>query len=73
MKKSYKVDVNCASCANKMENEAKKIKGIKDVMINFMTLKMKVSFEDDISDIEPIMDNVVKSCKKIESDFQIYR
>jgi cation transport ATPase len=47
MKKTYKIDVDCANCAAKMEEAAKKTEGVKDCVVNFMTLKMKVEFEDE--------------------------
>ena len=46
MKKTYKIDVDCANCANKMEDAAKKTAGVKDATVNFMTLKMNVEFEE---------------------------
>ena len=46
MKKTYKIDVDCANCANKMEEAAKKTAGVKDATVNFMTLKMIVEFEE---------------------------
>ena len=46
MKKTYKIDVDCANCANKMEQAAKNTAGVKDAVVNFMTLKMNVEFEE---------------------------
>lgn len=46
MKKTYKIDVDCANCAAKMEEAAKNTAGVKDATVNFMTLKMIVEFED---------------------------
>ena len=46
MKKTYKIDVDCANCANKMEQAAKETAGVKDAVVNFMTLKMNVEFEE---------------------------
>ena len=46
MKKSYKIEVDCANCANKMEEAAKNTAGVKDATVNFMALKMIVEFED---------------------------
>ena len=46
MKKTYKIDVDCANCANKMEEAAKNTAGVKDATVNFMTLKMNVEFEE---------------------------
>ena len=71
MKKTYKIDVDCANCANKMEDAAKKTPGVKDAVVNFMTLKMKVEFEDD-ADPDQVMQDVIKNCKKAESDCEIY-
>ncbi len=71
MKKIYKIEVDCANCAAKMEDAAKKIDGVKDAVVNFMTLKMKVEFEDG-ADTETVMDNVFKACRKIEPDCEIY-
>ena len=46
MKKTYKIDVDCANCANKMEDAANKTPGVKSAVVNFMTLKMHVEFEE---------------------------
>ena len=70
MKKNYKVDIDCAACAAKCEDAAKKVDGVADVSINFMTQKMKVEFTDG-ADVDAVMKNVYKTCKKIESDFEI--
>ena len=70
MKKTYKIDIDCASCATKCEGAARKVEGVSDVNINFMTQKMKVEFADD-ADVDTIMKNVTKACKKVESDFEI--
>lgn len=71
MKKTYKIDVDCANCANKMEEAAKKTSGVKDVVVNFMTLKMSVEF-DEGADVKAVMQDVLKACKKVESDCEIY-
>lgn len=71
MKKTYKIDVDCAACANKMEDAAKKTYGVKDCNINFMMLKMKVEFEDGANK-DDVMKEVLKNCKKIENDCEIY-
>lgn len=71
MKKTYKIDVDCANCANKMEEAAKNTKGVKDATVNFMTLKMIVEFEDGV-DRDAIMQEVLKNCKKVEDDCEIY-
>ncbi len=71
MKKTYKIEVDCANCAAKMEEAAKKTEGVKDAAVNFMTLKMKVEFEDG-ADVNTVMENVFKACRKIEPDCEIY-
>lgn len=70
MKKTYKIDVDCANCANKMEEAACKTEGVKQAVVNFMTLKMTVEFEDDKKP-EEVMPQVLKNCKKVESDCDI--
>ena len=71
MKKTYKIDVDCANCANKMEEAAKATKGVKDATVNFMALKMNVDFEDDVNELE-VMKQVLANCKKVEDDCEIF-
>lgn len=71
MKKTYKIDVDCANCANKMEEATKKTAGVKDAVVNFMTLKMTVEFEDG-ADVKSVMQQVVKNCKIVEDDCEIF-
>ena len=71
MKKTYKIDVDCANCANKMEDAARRTAGVKDATVNFMTLKMIVEFEEG-QDHKRIMQDVLKNCKKVESDCEIF-
>ena len=71
MKKTYKIDVDCANCANKMEQAAKNTNGVKDATVNFMMLKMIVEFEDG-QDPKAVMKDVLKNCKKVEDDCEIY-
>jgi cation transport ATPase len=71
MKKTYKIEVDCAACADKMEQAAKKTEGVKDATVNFMTLKMSVEFEDG-ADKDAVMKKVLANCKKVEDDCEIY-
>lgn len=71
MKKSYKIEVDCANCANKIEEKLKKIPGINDVSINFMAQKMIIDINDDIFD--KTLEVVIKTAKKVEPDFEIYK
>ena len=71
MKKTYKIEVDCANCANKVEQEANKIAGIKSATVNFMALKMIIDFEDN-ADINSVLKEVKDRCKKIEDEFEIY-
>lgn len=71
MKKTYKIEVDCANCANKMEEAAKKTPGVKEATVNFMTLKMIVEFEEG-QDVKAVMQEVRKNCKKVEDDCEIF-
>ena len=68
MKKTYKIDVDCANCANKMEQAAKNTDGVKDATVNFMMLKMIVEFEEG-ADPKKVMK---KNCKVVEDDCEIF-
>lgn len=70
MKKTYKIEVDCANCANKMEVATKTVAGVKDANVNFMTQKMSVEFEDGQDD-SAVMKAVLKACKKVEDDCEI--
>ncbi len=71
MKKTYKIDVDCANCANKMEQAARQTAGVADATVNFMTLKMIVEFLEG-QDHKAVMEQVRKNCKKVESDCEVY-
>jgi len=71
MRKSYKIEVDCANCADKMEQAAQKTQGVKNAVVNFMTLKMTVEFEDGV-DAAEIIQRVRENCKKVESDCEIF-
>lgn len=71
MKKTYKIEVDCANCANKMEEATKKTAGVADATVNFMTLKMIVEFEEG-QDPKTVMKEVLKNCKKVEDDCEIF-
>lgn len=71
MKRVFKIEVDCANCANKMEKAANKVAGVKSALINFMALKMTVEFEDGY-DIKTVIEEVLSECKKIERDCEIY-
>ncbi|MCD8130883.1 MAG: cation transporter [Lachnospiraceae bacterium] len=71
MKKTYKVDVDCANCAAKMETAVKETTGVKDASLSFMTLKLKVEFEDG-ADVDAVMKQARANCKKVEDDCEIF-
>lgn len=71
MKKTYMIDVDCANCANKMEQAAKNTAGVKDAVVNFMLLKMTVEFEDG-ADVKAVMRDVLANCKRVEDDCEIF-
>ena len=71
MKKTYDIEVDCANCANKMQEAAKNTNGVKNCVVNFMTLKMIIEFEDGVDEKE-VIKNVLKNCKNVEDDCEIY-
>ena len=71
MKMTYKIDVDCANCAYNLEEAAKHTAGVKNATVNFMTLKMIVEFEEG-QDPKSVMPEVLKNCKKVEDDCEIF-
>ena len=71
MKKTYKVDVDCANCANKMEEAVKNTEGVKDATLSFMTLKLKVEFEEGV-DQKKKKKKARENCKIVEDDCEIF-
>lgn len=71
MKKTYKIEVDCANCALKMEEVTKKVAGVADATVSFMTQKMKVEFAEGAEE-SAVMQEVLKACKKVESDCEIF-
>lgn len=71
MKKTYKIEVDCANCAREMEEAAAKVKGVASVTVNFMAQKMIVEFSDGVYP-DNVMVEVVKACKKVEPDCEVY-
>lgn len=72
MIKTYKIEIDCANCANKMEEQAKKTKGVKNATVNFMALKMNIEFEED-ADIKKVKKQVLANCRKyVDDDCDIY-
>lgn len=71
MKKVYKIEVDCANCANLMEQAARKVEGVANATVSYMTLKMTVEF---VEGYEPkaVMQNVLKVCRKVEPDCEIF-
>ncbi len=71
MEKIYKIDVDCANCALKMEDAARKTDGVKNAAVNFMALKMTVDFEDG-ADPDMVMNKVRKNCRRADDDCEVY-
>ena len=71
MKKTYKIEVDCANCANKMEQAAKKTPGVANAVVNFMMQKLVVEFEEG-QEPAAVMPLVVKNCKKVAHDVEIF-
>ena len=70
MKKTYKIAVDCANCANKMEEAVQKIDGVNKATVNFITQKFILDANDDVFD--KVLDESIKTMKKVDSDFEIY-
>lgn len=70
MKKSYKIEVDCANCANLMEEATRKTVGVANATVNFMTQKMIVEFAEG-TDAKRVMQDVLKACRKVEPDCEI--
>ena len=71
MKKTYKIEVDCANCANLMEQAARKTPGVREATVNYMALKMTVEFEEG-QEPKSVMAQVLKNCKKVEDDCEIF-
>ena len=71
MKKTYEIDVDCANCARKMEEAANKTEGVKKAIVNFMALKMDVEFDENVNEKE-VMKEVLRNCKKVEDECEIF-
>ena len=71
MKKTYKIEVDCANCANLMEEATRKTEGVAAATVNFMTQKLIVEFAEG-SDVNAVLKNVLNNCKKVEEDCEIY-
>lgn len=71
MKKTYKIEVDCANCAAKMETAAGKVSGVEKAAVSYMTQKMQITFAEG-ADPHTVMQDVYKACKKIEDDCEIY-
>ena len=70
MKKTYSIEVDCANCANLMEEAAKKTEGVASAVVNFMAQKMTVEFAEG-ADAKAVMKDVLKACRKVEPDCEI--
>ncbi len=70
MKKKFKVEVDCANCASKMEDAINRIDGVKEATISFMTQRLIIEADD--ARFDEIMQDAVKACKKVEPDCEIF-
>ena len=70
MTKKYSIEVDCANCANLMEEATKNVDGVVNAVVNFMTQKMEVEFADG-ADEKSVMKTVFKACRKVEPDCEI--
>ena len=71
MKKTYKIEVDCANCANKMEEAARGTAGVQAATVNFMTQKLIVEFAEG-QEPKAVREQVLAACKKVEPDCEIF-
>ena len=71
MTKRYKIEIDCANCARKMEDTINDTDGVKRAVVNFMTQKVEIEFEDDI-DPNLLMPELQRKCKRVERDCEIF-
>lgn len=71
MKKTYAIEVDCANCANLMEDATRKTPGVETATVNFMTQKMTVTFAEGCKP-EEVMGAVLAACRKVEPDCEIF-
>jgi len=69
MKKTYKIEVDCANCAQKMEDAANTVSGVEKATVSFMAQKLLLEADDDKFDA--VLKDAVKAAKKVEPDFEI--
>ena len=70
MKKIYSIEVDCANCANLMENAAQKVVGVTALSVSFMTQKMTVEFAEGANE-KKVMREILKACRRVEPDCEI--
>ena len=70
MKKTYRIEVDCANCANLMEEAANRTEGVQKAVVNFMTQRMTVEFAEG-SEEKAVMKDVIRACKRVEEDCEI--
>lgn len=71
MKKTYRIEVDCANCANLMEEAANRTEGVQKAVVNFMAQRMTVDFAEG-SEEKAVMKDVIRACKRVEEDCEIY-
>ena len=69
MNKVYKIEVDCAVCANKIQDAVSKVEGVKSVTVNFLTQKMILDIED--TKYDEVYKKVIKTAKRVEPDFEV--
>lgn len=71
MKKIFRIDVDCANCASKMEAACSRLEGVGSVSINFMTQKIAIEFADGAS-VPEVLKSILKACRKVDRHCEIY-
>ena len=71
MKKMYDIEVDCANCANLMEGAVNKTEGVASAVVNYMAQRITIEFAEG-ADVDAVMKQVIKNCKKVDDDFEIF-
>ena len=70
MKRVYAMkNLDCASCAAKMERQIGKIAGVRSIRVQFLMQRMTLEAEDEVFDA--VLEEAIRCCKKIEPDCRI--
>nr|WP_308509123.1 cation transporter [uncultured Stomatobaculum sp.] len=71
MKKKFACEIDCANCAQKVEDAIRKVDGVVDVKVNFLMQKFTLEAED--ASFEQVLDAAIRAGQQVEADFTVAR